>query len=298
MDFQRLAEFVSVAKYGSIKKAAQELGISSATLCARLLRFEEHLGAQLFLRSGQTMQLTAAGEHLLSSAAEILADYRRITQEVRSTAAHYYHRLRIAITGSNMPLYLGPFLDQLNLTYPDIQLDILDDSRYGIVEGIQSGEIDIYFAPVMADFDCKNLAKHSISSTQYIILPKTHPLAERSMLSIRELDGQQFLLYPKTAEPAIRTFQLRNLNDSGIRYTVYESSTSTVFYKLLIPVGKGLLLRPSSMMDLPPNCVCLPVTDLPYPATTCFFYDKSNPNPDVIAFSKDFPAFSREVLLP
>lgn len=296
MDFERLAEFAAVAKYGSIKKAAQALGLSSATLCTRLLRFEEHLGTPLFLRSGQTLRLTAAGEHLLPGAAEILTDYRRVVQEVRSTSAHYYHRLRIAITGSNMPLYLGPFLDQLNLTYPDIQLDLLDDSRWGIGEGIQSGEVDIYFAPVMSDFDCRGLAKHSISfSTQYIILPKTHPLAERTMVSIRELDGEQFLLYPKTAGPAIREFQLRNLNASGIRYTAYESNTSVVFYKLLIPVGKGLLLRPSSMMDLPPNCVCLPITDLPYPATTCFFYDKSNPNPDVTAFSRDFPEYVKEV---
>lgn len=298
MDFERLAEFVNVAKCGSITTAAREMGISSATLCNRLLRFEEHLGTRLFIRSGQTLRLTAAGEHLLSGAAEILADYRRVTQDVRSTAEHYYHRLRIAITGSNMPLYLGPFLDQLNRTYPDIQLDILDDSRYGIVEGIQSGEIDIYFAPVMADFDCKNLAKYVVSSSgQCIVLPKAHPLAGRSMLSIRELDGEQFLLYPKTAESAIRAFQLRNLNDSGIRYTAYESNTATVFYKLLIPVGKGLLLRPTSMMDLPPNCVCLPVTDLPHPAATSFFYDKNNPNPDVIAFSKDFPAFAKEVPL-
>ena len=41
MDFDRLAEFITIARWGSIKKAALELRISSATLSARLIRFEE-----------------------------------------------------------------------------------------------------------------------------------------------------------------------------------------------------------------------------------------------------------------
>ena len=115
------------------------------------------------------------------------------------------------------------------------------------------------------------------------------------MVSIRDLDGEQFILYPRTAEPANRDFQLRNLKDSGIRYTVYDSDTASVFYKLLVPVGKGILLRPMPMMDVPPNAVCLPVTGLPHQATTCFFYDKANPKEDVLAFARDFPRFAKEV---
>ena len=42
------------------------------------------------------------------------------------------------------------------------------------------------------------------------------------------------------------------------------------------------------MMDTPPNTVCIPVTDLPHSVTTCFFYNETNPNPDVLAFARDF----------
>lgn len=296
MDFERLAEFALVAQYGSIKKAALELGISSATLSARLIRFEKHLGTPLFIRKADTMVLTSAGEQLLPSAAEILSSYHKLSDEMHTIQEHAYHQLRIAISGSTLPLNLGPFLDQLNISYPGIYIEILDDSHYGIVDGLQSGAVDIYFAPVLADFAPKGIAKVPVStSSQYIILPRSHRLADRTMVSIRELDGEQFILYPRTAEPANRDFQLRNLQDSGIRYTVYDSDTASVFYKLLVPVGKGILLRPMPMMDVPPNAVCLPVTDLPHQATTCFFYDKANPKEDVLAFARDFPKFSKEV---
>lgn len=296
MDFDRLAEFALVAQYGSIKKAALELDISSATLSARLIRFEAHLGAPLFVRKAESMVLTAAGEQLLPSAQEIVASYQGLRQSMHSVQDHAYHGLRIAISGSNLPLNLGPFLDLLNLNYPGIRLEILDDRQYGIVDGLQSGAVDIYFAPVMADFAPKGLMKVPVSTSgQYVILPRHHRLADRTMVSIRELDGEQFILYPKTAEPANRDFQLRNLADSGIHYTIYDSETAAVFYKLLVPVGKGILLRPTPMMDIPPNAICIPVTDLPHQATTCFFYDKANPNPDVVAFAKDFPKFCKEV---
>ena len=296
MDFERLVEFVSIAESGSIRKMAGRLGISSATLSARLIKFEEHLGTPLFIRGGDSLVLTPAGEQLLPSAREILSSYNKLRTEVISSGEHSYHQLRIAITGSNLPLNLGPFLDELNTNNPNISIEIMDDTRYGIVDGIQSGAVDIYFAPVMSDFAPQGLSKTMVSSsTQYVIMPKSHRLADRSMISIKELDGEQFVMYPKTAESAIRDFQIRNLKDSGIKYTLYDGETSTLFYKLLVPVGKGMLIRPTPMMDVPPNTVCIPLSGLAHTATMCFFYDKINPRPDVLAFAEDFPKFAKEL---
>ena len=296
MDFERLSEFAVIAKNSGIKKAAEELGISSATLSARLIKFEEYIGAPLFERHSDSLVLTSAGEQLLPSALDILSKYRQLERELHHSLEHSYSRLRIAVCGSNLPLNLGPFLDRLNAANPSMRIEILDDSRFGITDGLQSGEVDIYFAPVMEDFAPNGLSKNIVSSSsQFLIMPKSHPLSERSMVSIRELDREQFLIYPKTAEPSIRDFQLRNLEDSGIRYTLYDCENSPLFYRLLVPVGKGLLLCPTPIMDLPPNTVSVPVTDLRHPATNCFFYNKTNPSADVLAFAKDFPNFAKEM---
>lgn len=295
MDFERLAEFTSVAQNGSIKKAALELGISSATLSARIIRLEEHLGAPLFVRSGAAVTLTSAGQQLLPSAIEILSNYQKIRGEVQTVQAHTYRHLRIAVCGTNLPLYLGPFLDRLNIANPDLQIELIDDSRYSITDGLLSGAVDVYFAPVMDDFRPEALSRNPFAaSAQFVVMPRNHRLAERSMISIRELDGESFILYPKTSESAIRDFQLRNLNASGIRCSVYDSETSPIFHKLLVPVGKGLLLRPSPMIDLPPNTVAVPVSDLKYPAVPCFFYDKNTQRVDVLAFARDFFQFIKE----
>lgn len=296
MDLERLAEFAAVAQHGTLKEAASALGISVATLSARLIRFEEHVGMPLFNRTGTAMVLTNSGRQLLPNALEILSQYQSLREDMRRVKEHSYNKLRIAVTGSTLPLHLGPFLDQLILNHPDMQLELLDDSRYSIPDGLSSGAVDIYFASVLEEPVPRNLFRQLVGSPgEYVLLPRSHPLADRSMISIRELDGERFILYPQTAESAIRNFQLKNLQDSGICYSLYESNTSVIFSKLLVPIGKGILLYPTHMMDLPPNTVCIPVTDLPHRSSICFFYHKTNTNPDVLAFARDYLAYAKEV---
>ncbi len=295
MDLERLAEFAAIAQHGTLKEASSVLGISVATLSARLIRFEDHLGMPLFHRTGTAMVLTDSGRHLLPSALDILAQYQSIRQDMQRAKEHAYHKLRIAVTGSSLPLHLGPFLDKLVLDHPDMQLELLDDSQYSIEDGLSSGSVDIYFAPELDEPVPRGLFRQYVGSPgEYVLLPRFHPLADRSMISIRELNGERFILYPETAESAIRNFQIQNLRDSGIHYSLYESNTAVLFSKLLVPIGKGILLYPTHMMDLPPNTVCIPVADLPHHASVCFFYHKTNTSPDVLAFARDYLAYAKE----
>lgn len=228
-----------------------------ATLSARLRGFEKELGMELFRRVAGGLALTEAGERLLPSAEEILASLRQVRGELKEAERHRYSRLRIGITGSGLPLYLGPFLDELNLKYPDISLELLDDSRYSIEEGLRSGEVDIYFASVMRDFEIPGLTKTTVTaSSQYLLLPRFHRLANRTTVSLRELDGECFIPYPRTRENCLRDFQFRNLEASGIS--------------------------------------CISVSDVPYPAAPCFFYDRASLNEEAEAFVRDYVIFAKE----
>lgn len=298
MDLNRLKEFAVTAKTMNIKNAADELKISPATLSARLRSFEKALGVPLFQHTGRVFTLTDAGTRLLPSALEIISDCSALTEGLQITSRHHYHRLRLAVAGGGLPLYLGPFLDQLNNRFPSLELDLMDDNQISIREGLMSGEVDVYFASVMEEYYLEGIEKCPVAiSNQYVLLPRQHLLSGRNAISIRELDGDCFILHPETKEPCIREFQLKNLNASGIRYSIYGGQTASSFSKLLVPIGKGLVLSPTLAMDLPPNTVCVSVSDLPYPATPCYFYRKDSENPDTLAFIRDYNAFVKEARL-
>lgn len=295
MDLERLQEFVLIAEHQNIKKAAEAMNLAPATLNARLSTFEASLETRLFHRARGKLTLTAKGARFYTDACKIVREYRQIKQEIASLEYYTFQSLRIAIVESGMPFHLGPYLDMLNAKNPRLQLEILDDTHYSIADGLRSGQVDLYFAPTMNQFCPDGIARFTLApSQQYVLLPSEHRLASQESVPLRELDRECFILYPPTKEPCIRDFQLSNLEASGLHYTVYDSHSSPVFGHLFVPIGKGVYISPVPVLNEPPNSVCLPLTDVPYPASSALFYSKNCTRPEIDQFVKSFKHFIQE----
>jgi DNA-binding transcriptional LysR family regulator len=296
MDLKRMEEFVLIAEYQSIKDAADELKISASTLSSRLSSFEKSLGTSLFFRNGSSLILTASGEHFYGSAKKIVSDYHHMCSALSALPAkHEYHNIRIGVVGSGLPFHLGPFLDLINRQHPDIQLDLVDENYCSIKEGLLSGKVDLFFAPVMNHISYDGIIRFPLSGIhQYITLPNFHPLAERNSISLKELNNETFILYPQCAENCIRDFQLENLKASGISFSLYETDSASCLCKLLIPIGKGVFLFPLKQTETLPNSVMLPLDDVPYSAPTSLFYRRDDQRAEVAYFIDEFKHFVKE----
>ena len=295
MNLDRLQEFVVIAERGSLSAAADVLKIAPSTLGARLRAFEESLDAKLLVSEGGALEPTEAGRILLTRAGDILATYRATAAAVATASHHAFRRLRIALAETSLPIYLGPFLDRINRTWPEVRIDLVNGSRLPLAESLLNGTVDLYCTLLMDDAVPEGLTRLNIARPfHHVLLPREHRMAQRTSVSIRELDGECFILAPNSEEPCIRNFQLTNLAAAGIRYRTYDSQTDAVYTALLVPIGKGVLLMPSPSPNLPPNSVALSVRDLPYPATPCIFSCRQSANPDVDEFMSGFSAFIRE----
>lgn len=296
MELERLQEFVRIADRGSLKEAAKELCLPPATLRSRLRVLESSLGVSLFQRENGVLTLTGNGKRLYADASEIVMEYSQLRQSLRQPGTQELQSLKIAVSGIALPLFLGPFLDLLNAKYPQIRLELFDDTRYSIAEGLGSGEIDVYFAPAMNRSPRQGgIVSRIVSPPRHcVLLPEEHPLASRPTVSMHDLDGECFILYPQTKETGIRDFQLANLQASGIRRSVYDSGTSPVFFTLLVPVGKGIVLLPTPIFNLPPRTVCLPLTDAPCASFSALFYSQETDRPEVRKFVDLFFQFTKE----
>lgn len=81
-----LRAFESASRCGSFVLAGQELGVSSAAVSLQIKSLEEHLGKKLFLRKGNRISLTDAGEMMypkLAEAFHTLSDAVRIGRDER-----------------------------------------------------------------------------------------------------------------------------------------------------------------------------------------------------------------------
>lgn len=71
LNFKHLRYFWMVAKTGSIARAGEQLHLTPQSISGQLGEFEETLGTKLFRRAGRGLELTEAGQRILSYAEEI-----------------------------------------------------------------------------------------------------------------------------------------------------------------------------------------------------------------------------------
>ena len=291
MDLDRLYEFERIASCGSVSAAAHELGLSVATLSARLRSFEKNLGIPLFDREGRAVILTDAGRCLLGNAEDILSHYRAIADDLRAMSDHRYTRLVIAIDHP-FPVHLGPLMDHLNLANPDLELQLICTGDMDPGAALLDGSVDLCFISCLEKPLREGLCCRPISGpSQNVILPAEHPLSSRSGVRLADLEDECFILYQDGPNAFARDFQLKNLEASGIRHTLYDHPVSMPYIQFLVPMGKGVLITPYHLVDLP-NAVEIPLTDVPCPARPYMFSAVSPRNPDVPRFIHDYFAFA------
>src|SRR5580692_250118 len=136
MENFRLKVFRTVAEQASFRKASERLNLSQPAVSQQIHALEEELGTTLFDRSGNRVQLTAAGTVLLKYArrsaqlaGEALQALARVQGELRlgasTTVAQYI-----------LPRMLGAFQKQ----YPLVTLSVTSGNTEHIVELLLKGK--------------------------------------------------------------------------------------------------------------------------------------------------------------
>ncbi|MGD8407094.1 MAG: LysR family transcriptional regulator [Thiohalophilus sp.] len=82
MDIHDFATFLEVSRTRHFGQAAKNLCITQSTVSARIRQLEQQLGTPLFIRERNNIQLTPAGEKMLSYAEMITTAWNRARQEV------------------------------------------------------------------------------------------------------------------------------------------------------------------------------------------------------------------------
>ena len=82
MDIEFLKTFIEVNNTRHFGKASDNLFITQSTVSARIRQLEDEVGASLFVRNRNDIQLTPAGQRLLKYAENIINTWSRARQEI------------------------------------------------------------------------------------------------------------------------------------------------------------------------------------------------------------------------
>ncbi|MDE6585089.1 MAG: LysR family transcriptional regulator [Clostridia bacterium] len=154
LEFYRV--FYTVARCGSLTKAAQELFISQPAVSQSVKQFENQLGVNLFNRTHRGMDLSAAGKLIFKQVEEalnLLDDAESKVSELKTTATG---RIRIGATDSIFSHFLSDKLAAFNEKYPAVKLELISSTSPYTLSQLKEGRCDIAFINLPLDDDDVN----------------------------------------------------------------------------------------------------------------------------------------------
>jgi LysR family transcriptional regulator, cell division regulator len=135
MDATDLRVFESVARHGSMSRAAAELHTVQSNVTARVRALEEDLGVQLFQRHARGVKLTSAGRRMLPFAGRIsklLADARSAARDDGTPSGI----LEIGTMETTAALRLPSVLANFTKAYPKVRPIITTGTTSGLIEDV------------------------------------------------------------------------------------------------------------------------------------------------------------------
>ncbi len=126
--FAELSAFVAVAEQASFTKAAELLGLSTATLSQTVRTLEEQLGVRLLNRTTRSVAPTDAGERLLMQLRPLLDGFDAAVESVNSFRERPAGHLRLTMPPPVARFVLAPVLARFLKQYPDIVIETTVES--------------------------------------------------------------------------------------------------------------------------------------------------------------------------
>jgi DNA-binding transcriptional LysR family regulator len=193
MELRHLEHFVAVAEDRHFTRAAQRLMVSQSGLSASVRALERELGAQLFVRSTRSVELTAPGRALLVEATRALASVRAAQEAVAAVQGLLKGTLSVGteqcVTGVDVPALLARFRAE----HPQVQVRLRQANSAALTDEVAAGRLDLAFVALphnapegvrLLPLTCEPLV---------LLCHPAHRLAGASRVQWPDLDGETFV---------------------------------------------------------------------------------------------------------
>lgn len=208
MDINQLEVVVAVAQEKSFSRAAETLHRTQPAVSQAIRRLEAELGEPLFDRSSKDGTLTAAGIVLFQFAQQML----NLRQHAHTALKELkdLHRGKLTLSANEYTvLYLLPLVPIFRARHPHIKIDVKRSLASRIASEILGRETEIGIVSFKPN-DPTVAALPVLMDELALVVAPDHPLAKKTVVSVRELGAESFIAHNVPSpyrERVIRTFE-------------------------------------------------------------------------------------------
>ena len=160
MDLTTLRYFVVTAEELHITNAAKRLFISQQTLSEHIKRLEKYCNTPLFQRK-PSLQLTPAGQCVQGYAIRMLELERQMISELSDRQKGLSAKIVIGLSRNRARLFFSDAWREFQRLYPNVDVEIIEDSAAALHKMLLSGRIDVYIG--LDHFSDQSIVKRPLS---------------------------------------------------------------------------------------------------------------------------------------
>jgi len=180
-----LQYFVAVCEEGNIARAAARESLVASALSKRIAALEAEVGVPLLLRRRRGVELTPAGQALLSRSREVLGALDSLRAELGAFGDGVQGSARVlaspSVLAEQLPLDIAAFLG----LHPGIRIGLDERMSPDIVRGIREGTADLGVLWDLIDLSGLQVLPYR-SDRLCVALSPDHPLARRPSLAYED----------------------------------------------------------------------------------------------------------------
>ena len=128
-DLADFVYFLAIAKHGSFRRAASEMGVTTSALSHAISALETRRGVRLLNRTTRSVTLTAAGEELRAGIEGPLESVGEAAENLNRYRDAPAGRVRINVLEDAATLLLEPVMPIFVERYPEVEVDISVSNR-------------------------------------------------------------------------------------------------------------------------------------------------------------------------
>jgi LysR family transcriptional regulator, nitrogen assimilation regulatory protein len=258
MDLRQLRYFVAVARSGSFSKGASEVHIAQPALSSQIAALESELGAQLLVRHSRGVDLTHAGERLLTGAEDILHRVDALRGEIHDLGKGFHGHVRLGVPTTTTQLVAIPLLERIRQCMPGLQLQVVEAMTGHLERWLEHDDLDA--AILFASAKTEKLRFREIGSERLALIGPRIP----ELAGFDEVSFSQIIPLPLVHTSPDHT--LRRLIDTYCRQlkapaNLVAEIDSLAQIKTLVFNGKGFTILPQ--MAVTPDWVSGPINAWP-----------------------------------
>ena len=242
MELRQLRYLDAIARHRSFTRAAVDLHVAQSALSQQVRKLEHELGVELLRRTTRRVEVTEAGEVVLTRARRAIAEIDGVAADLDALQNLVRGTLRIGGVPPVGPVHPAALIADFSRAHPGVAISVREDVAFPLLDLLRDGHLDVVMA-LVDPYALDGLDGVRLFDEELVVVARLdHPLARAARVSVERLAGEA--LVASALGSALREALETLVPDGRIVAEVNELET----LRELAARGLGVTLMPHTVV--------------------------------------------------